>query len=120
MANIMDEILEQLIGIRTLLEVGGTPATASKPEPKAEKPKAEKPKAKKPSGPTLEDVQNKIREMVAANEDSKSAISDAIKKLGGKRAGDFEGDDAKLDKLMTALNGIGSEEVEEDNDDDLL
>lgn len=113
MANIADEILAELKAIRAALEGGAAPKAGAVPKAAA------KPAAAK--GPTLEQVQDKIRELAGADDANKAKIKAAIEKLGGKRAGDFEADAAKLTKLMTALEAIeGEEPASGDEDDDLL
>lgn len=115
--NIFDEILDELKGIRAALAGG---SVGDKGVTVSEK-KASTTTSKKPAGPTLEQVQDKIRELVAADESHKTAIKAAVSKLGGQRAGDFESDPAKLAKLMDALNAMGDEApASDDGDDDLL
>lgn len=108
--GILEEILSELQSIKAALAGG---ASATKEEKKTTTTKKAEPK-----GPTLEEVQDKIRELVAANEDHKTKIKAAVTKLGGNRAGDFEGDAAKLGKLMAALEAMGGSS--DDGDDDLL
>lgn len=123
--GILEQILDELKAIRAALENGASTGGGSSKSSGGDEKTEDKPKGrgrtKKPSGPSLEDVQNKIRALVAEDEDNKEAISAAIKKLGGKRAGDFEGEDDKLAKLMTALEKIEGEAGSDgDEDDDLL
>ncbi len=62
----------------------------------------------------------KIRELVADDADNKTLIKAAIKKVDktAERAGDFEDSPEKLQKLLTALEGIGGAAA--DDDDDVL
>ena len=124
--NIFDEILETLKNIEAAL-AGGAPTAKEAPKTgtagKAPPPKKPAPKAK---GPSLEDVQDLIRELVAADSDNKVEIKKAIKSIDktAERAGDFEDDAVKLGKLhakLTALNGgDAEEEAAADDDDDML
>lgn len=73
----------------------------------------------KASGVTLEQVQDKIRELVADDADNKTAIKAAIKKVDktAERAGDFEDSPDKLKKLMDALTAIGAPADDDSGDD---
>lgn len=121
MANIFDEILSELKGIKEALATAGwgDGAKATETTKNTDKPKT----TTKPKGPTLETVQEKIVALCAADDANKELVKAAIVKLGGKRAGDFEGDTAKLTKLLAALDGIendaGGDDAKEE-DDDLL
>lgn len=115
--GILEEILAKLTAMEAALAGGAAPAASG--GGKAETP-AKKATTKKNDGPTLEQVQDKIRSLVAADEDNKTAIAGAIQKLGGKRAGDFEGKADKLKALFEALEGIESGGGSDDGDDDLL
>lgn len=112
----MDDLIERLIAAleaNTAAHSGGGAAT--------ETPKKTAPKKAADKGPSLEDVQNQIRALVAADEGNKTAISAAIQKLGGKRAGDFEDDPKKLTALSEALTAISEAPAEEpEAEDDLL
>lgn len=113
--GIAEDILAELKAIRAALEGGAAPKASS--EKPASKP-AGKPAAK---GPSLEAVQDKIRAL-AEQDGMKDKIKEAITKLGGKRAGDFEGDATKLQKLSDALDALASDDSGSgsDEDDDLL
>lgn len=112
--GIAEDILAELKAIRAALEGGAAPkasggTTSSKPKDTA-----------KPKGPSLEAVQDKIRAL-AEQDGMKDRIKDAITKLGGKRAGDFEGDATKLQKLSDALDALANDDSGSgDEDDDLL
>lgn len=116
--GIAEDILAELQSIRAALEGGAGAANGDKPKPGR--------RSTAPKGPTLEDVQNLIRELVAANDANKPKIKAATESLGGKRAGDFEGDDAKLaslHELLVALRDGGGDDASSDDassDDDLL
>lgn len=111
--GILEDILAELVKMNA---GGGNAGTATtKTETKKEPAKAATAK-----GPTLEDVQNKIRELVADDEGNAPKIKAATASLGGKRAGDFEGDAVKLKKLMALLEGMGGEATDDSGDDDLL
>jgi hypothetical protein len=118
MAADIAEIKAALAGTTGAAKVpGATGATEGKAT--TAKP-ASKPAAK---GPTLEEVQDAIRGLTGREENPVPAekIKAEITKLGGKRAGDFEGDATKLKKLMDALTALGEEGGEEAaEDDDLL
>lgn len=115
MANIFDEILAALHKIHTVLEAGAAIAGTAEAVGAAVKPKA----STAAKGPTLEEVQDKIRTL-AEKDGMKDLIKAAITKLGGKRAGDFEGDPVKLGKLSDALDNMDSTPAADDTDDDLL
>lgn len=108
-------LAKALMATAAVLNGGDAPAAAA--DKPATKP-ATKPAAAK--GPTLEEVQDKIRALVAADEGNAAKVKAEITKLGGKRAGDFENDAAKLAKLMTALEGVEGSGASDDSDDDLL
>jgi hypothetical protein len=114
MANILDEILAELQGIRAALESGAGAAAPAKPD----KAKPDKAKPKEPEV-SLETVQNKIREL-AKDDAMKGKIKAAIEALGAKRAGDLEGEPAKLAKLDKALDELAAGDSGGEDDDDLL
>lgn len=107
--GILESILAELQEIKAALANGGGAAEPARTTTTTKK------KETAPAGPTLEEVSNRIRELVAADDDNKGPISEAIKKLGGKRAGDFEGDPKKLKALFEALEGIGSGDSDGDD-----
>jgi len=111
--GILEDILEQLTII-----AGSTGAAP------ADKATSDKGKAttNKDKGPKLEDVQDVIRELVAADADNKPKIKAAIKAIDktAERAGDFESAPAKLAKLFDALNALKEGDGAAEEDDDML
>lgn len=117
--GILEDILSELREIKAHLASGDTAPAPAKT--KAEDTPKTKTKAAAPKGPSLEDVQNKIRAIVDADEDNTAKVKAELTKLGAKRAGDLEGEPAKLAKLMAALEAIDAPaSADGDGDDDLL
>jgi hypothetical protein len=115
-------ILEEILATQKEILAALSGGTVSKAGTATDKPKGTTgTTTKKATGPTLETVQDKIRAL-AEVDGNKELIKAAIVKLGGKRAGDFEGDTAKLTKLLAALEEIesGSGDDSAEEDDDLL
>lgn len=122
--GILEEILEKVTAIQA--QLGGATGVSKVPNATGTtegKATTAKPAAKAAKGPTLEEVQDAIRTLTGREENPVPAekIKAEIVKLGGKRAGDYEGDPVKLGKLMAALDALGGETEEAaDEDDDLL
>lgn len=105
--GILEDILAQLV----IIAGNGGPAPAD----------AAPDKGKDKAGAVkLEDVQDVIRELVAADADNKPKIKAAIKAIDktAERAGDFESAPAKLAKLFTALNALKADDGDAAADDD--
>lgn len=108
--GILEDILAQLViiaGNAGTGSGGGTTPPSTKDKDKA-------------GAVKLEDVQDVIRELVAADADNKPKIKAAIKAIDktAERAGDFESAPAKLAKLFTALNALKADDGDAAADDD--
>lgn len=127
--GILEDILKQLTIIAENTG-GGTTAPADKEEaPKRGRPAGSgsktPPKKTEAKGPSLEDVQDLVRELVSADADNKVLVKKAIKAVDktAERVGDFEDDADKLaalHKKLVALKGDADEPAADDDDDDML